>query len=727
MLRTSIVLASVALALLLFIVFYERNTLSTTELEGRKGRVLDNFVKDKVTRIEVQRKGVTTVLVRVPPDPNDPLDAGGWRIEQPYKAKADREAVDNLIGALEWIDPKRTLGEASKSELQQFGLNAPRYRVQYDAGREHAGFSIGGPAADGGGVYLELRGKPLVYVVGKDVVESLDHEPADYHDKQLHEGVSIHTFDGLSIRAAEGGERKLARRGGFDWLEAPYPSLASTPNLTTVIDAFDSLRATRFVSEAPQAGQGLDAPRFTFALSNKIYDSKQKGKRVDEKLELRVGAACTGHAAESFIRVNQGAVFCAQDSELAKLDKPADALRETRLLPLEDSDIKGVLLRSGKRELQVDVGEKETRFKVLEQGKEQSSGVVDAGSLGEWYSALRAVTIDGFSALDAATRARLESAGAVATFQRGKDDQPYVVRVSSDGMTTIGSRLEEASLLHMPNSARELLSPEGARFRKKRVLDEPELELSKITITRPDHSVEQVVRSKDGYELAEPWLGPADRSAVDELVRLLSKLEAVRFVADRALAEYGFAEPYRTLQFVYDAGAQHREHTLVIAAVSGEQGRYARLDSDPAVFVVPMALVRKLDDPLVSRSAVALPRARLVSLELIAGGKVVRVEKDATGFTIAGTGAAGRARAEKLVQTLATLTATRAVSYGQAKAGEGFEHPALKVSAKLADPSAEVTWSFVETPGSDSVRVRASNVPAELEVSRATLDALLER
>jgi hypothetical protein len=724
MLRTSIVLASVALALLLFIVFYERNTLSTTELEGRKGRVLDNFVKDKVTRIEVQRKGVTTVLVRVPPDPNDPLDVGGWRVEQPYKAKADREAVDNLIGALEWIDPKRTLGDASRDELQRFGLNAPRYRVKYDAGREQAGFSIGSPAADGGGVYLQLRGKASVFVVGNDVVESLDHDPADYHDKQLHEGVSIHTYEALSLRAADGGERKLSRRGGFDWLDAPYQSLASTPNLTTVIDAFDSLRATRFVTEAPQAGQGLEAPRFTFTLTSKIYDSKQKGKQVTEKLELKVGAACTGHAAESFIRVNQGAVFCAQDSELAKLDKPADALRETRLLPLDDSDIKAVRLRSGKRELQVEVGEKETRFKVLEQGKEQQSGVADAGSLGQWYSALRAVTIDSFSTLDAATRSRLEASGAVATFERGKNEQPYVVRVSSDGMTTLGSRLQEASLLHLPNDARELLSPEGSRFRKKRLLDEPELELSKITIARPDHSVEQVVRSKDGYELSEPWLGPADRGAVDELVRLLSKLEAVRFVADRALAAYGFAEPYRTVKFVYDGSGQRREHTLVIAALSGEQGRYARLDSDPAVFVVSNALLKKLEDPLVSRSAAALPRERLTSLELIAGAKRVRVEKDASGFTIAGAGDAGRARAEKLVQTMATLTATRALRYGEAKPDEGFEHPALKVIAKLADPSAEVTWSFVETP--EAVRVRASNVPAELEVSRATLDTLLE-
>src|SRR6201999_1596321 len=128
------------------------------------------------------------------------------------------------------------------------------------------------------------------------------------------------------------------------------------------------------------------------------------------------------------------------------------------------------------------------------------------------------------------------------------------------------------------------------------------------------------------------WLGPADRNLVDELARVLSKLDALRFVADRALAEDGFAEPYRTIKLTYDVDGQRREHTLVIAAVSGEQGRIARVDADPAVFVLPAAIVKKLEDPLLSRGAAALPRQRLQSLELITGSKRVRVEKDARGF-----------------------------------------------------------------------------------------------
>src|SRR6185312_14244559 len=129
--RSSIVLVVVALGLLGFIWFFERGSLSTTERELRKGRVLESFVRDRVTRVELQRRGVTTVLVKVPPNPNDPLDLGGWEVAAPYKAKADSAEIDGLLSSLEWAEARRSLGSANAKELQQFGLDAPRYRVRF--------------------------------------------------------------------------------------------------------------------------------------------------------------------------------------------------------------------------------------------------------------------------------------------------------------------------------------------------------------------------------------------------------------------------------------------------------------------------------------------------------------------------------------------------------------------------------------------------------------------
>ncbi|HEX4355722.1 MAG TPA: DUF4340 domain-containing protein, partial [Polyangiales bacterium] len=153
--RTNIILFGVVLTLGAFIAFFERGTLSTSERDGRKGQVLDSFVRDKVQRIELQRKGITTVLVRRAADPNDQFDVPGWSVEQPYKARADHVVVDNLLGALEYFEPRRTLGPLSDAERARFGLTKPRFRVAFTVGRDRVSFRVGSPAADGG-TYLEL-------------------------------------------------------------------------------------------------------------------------------------------------------------------------------------------------------------------------------------------------------------------------------------------------------------------------------------------------------------------------------------------------------------------------------------------------------------------------------------------------------------------------------------------------------------------------------------------
>jgi hypothetical protein len=239
--RTSIVLVVVALGLLGFIFVFERGSLSTTERELRKGRVVDNFVKDKVTRVELQRRGVTTVLVKMEPNPADPLDLGGWQVEAPYKAKADSTEVESLLGALEWAEARRSLGEASETDRKTFGLDAPRYRFRFVADREEGGFSVGARASDGQGAYLAPRGSKAVYLVGAELLDALEHEPEEFHAKDLHDGLTILTAQQLELQSA-GQTLKLARKDGFFWLDGTLASSSDLKALIDVLDACDALR-----------------------------------------------------------------------------------------------------------------------------------------------------------------------------------------------------------------------------------------------------------------------------------------------------------------------------------------------------------------------------------------------------------------------------------------------------------------------------------------------------
>jgi hypothetical protein len=733
MLRTSIVLFGVALALLGFIVFVERGSLSTTEREGRKGRVLEDFVRERVDHVEIQRKGMTTVLARVPENSDDPLEGGGFRVERPYAARADKESVDSLLGGLEWVEARRSLGVISEAERARFGLNAPRYRVSYLVGRQRAGFSIGSDAADGGGVYLQLNGSARVFVVGKNVVEALDHEPNDFHSKELHEGLSTYTLQSLSIADAS-QEWRVVVRDGLDWLTVPFTGLASAQSLSTLVDALDALRATRFVTDGASqlAEYGFSAPRLRVQVESKVFDKKAKGKQITEQLALSVGGACAGHAGESYLRVNQGAIFCVADSALEAVRKRPDDLRETHLLPLDDSSITGVHLTAGARELSLETVGKELRYRVLDRGKEQSSGVVDPVALSAWYKSLRELSSDHIEALDASAKTRLEAHAMVAIFQRGKDKSPYVVHLSEDATGASATRMDENSVLRLPARAGELLSIMGARFRKSRVLDQDETAFSQLTLGRPGAPLEIVQKSGASYQLVMPLRAAAQGSTLDDILRMVSKLDAVRFVADSARPEHGFAAPFRTLRITYRAIGKERQdrvHSLVLGAASGDDGRFARLDADPAVFVVSKALEEKLTDPLISRDAAALDLAQLVSFDLFVGAARTHVERQDAGFAITEPHSTDLtvAQVQAFASVLSSLHATRALDYGKPAAVSGLERPSLRVVAHLRDQR-ELTFEFgAETtaPHEDpQVFMRRSDLDATFLVPRAQVESL---
>jgi hypothetical protein len=728
--RTSIVLFSVVLSLAAFIFFFERGTLSTSEREGRKGRILDSFVRDRVSRIELQRKGVTTVLTKVAANPDDQFDVGGWHVDQPYSAKADQTSVDTLLGALEYFEARRSLGELTAKEREGFGLTHPRYRVAFVVGRERFAFSLGGAAADGG-AYLELQNQPRAYVVGKDVVEALDHDPADFHSKELHQGASIHTLVRLGLLDASGA-RSVEKRDGFFWLTTPFQSLVSEPALRGVIDGLDALRASRYVAPASSelAPYGLAAPGFTLTLVSRVYDVKVKNKTHEEKLELQLGGECAAHTGESYLRVDGGEIFCALDSDLAKLKARAPELRETRLLPLEDAEIHGVQIVAGERELVLTESGNDVLYRASEHGHETAKGTADRAALNEWFKALRSTTISGFTPPTAADSQAPAGAQVELTFKQAKDQPSYTLRLlAGDPTDALATRLNESTLLHLPMGARELLSASPVRFRKRQVIDEDETQFTQFVVTRPDGLTETVRKTAGAYELTGPCAGVAQRSSVEELLRLSSKLTALRFVADSAKPEHGFSPPYRVLRIEYKRGESVAAHRLELGAALGDEGRFARLDGDPAVFLVANALAQKLASPLLSRDTLALPLEQLASFELDAARASVRVERRGDSFAMVG-GSADAARAEGLARVLATLHAAAVTSYGKPSAAEGFDKPELRVVARLS-AGQEVSLLFgAAVPGggdNPEVFVRRSGVDATFQVPRSVVDALLGR
>lgn len=407
--RTTIALAVVALALLGYILFVERGSLTTGELDKRKADALPEFVRDRVTKIEIQRKGQRIVLERGP-DPENDLDLGRWKLVEPLRAEADQDAVESLLGALEWMSVRRKIEHVGSEDRARFGFDAPRYRVWFTAGRERFPLVVGKPAPRGDGLYVQGKDPSVAQVVGKDLVEGLNHEAGDYHTKELHEGLSVLTTTALTLEDAS-GVRTLVKREGTWWLgEGAARAWASQPDVEAVISAIDRLRAKRFVAaeaKDPHA-YGFDAPFADLVATYSKFVAPHapespgappppKPRTEDVNLRLVVGAACAGHAGERYARADAGAVMCIAEADLAEARKSVDELRERRLLPFDAMTVKTLRLERDGHALALTRKDEKWSYELRGDKAVLASGQVRDGAAAAWMESLAAARAESFA------------------------------------------------------------------------------------------------------------------------------------------------------------------------------------------------------------------------------------------------------------------------------------------------------------------------------------------
>lgn len=685
--RSTIILAAVAGLLLAYILIFERDTVTTHELELREGRVLPRFIRKRVSRIEIERAGEKLVLERKPaPELDDQL--GIWRMLAPVKADADQEAVETLLGELEWMDARRRLTDIGAEDRKRFGLSSPRVRVGYQVGKEHGQLLLGAESPMGDGHYVQADDPAVAFVVGKDLFEALDHPAAHYHTKELHSGLLLATVNHMKITLA-GHRLAFERRDGRMWLTAPQVGWADETRLYTFTDTLDRLVATRYVGERPKgeegmARYGLDRPTTLDAVIDKrtLIEGKDGAKDTfdNRTLRLRVGAPCEGHPDERYFTAEDiggtRPILCVA---LAELQPALDALaqpREERLLTLRPERIGAIELAEGGQRLRVERRADGWHYRLERKGEAKREGEAEQGSVEAWLGLLGAARAHAFDQGAASggpvgapdISARFELKAGQGTKAEAVSAVELAVFERADAVMV--RRGDEPELLAFDQGIVTPLRASVARFRSHKLLALPETALVALTITR-DGAQESLVRAPGGaLTVVRPIETPADSILGPEVVRQLTALEAAQFVSDAPAPEHGLptgaARASLSVRFkVASDGGEAAEHRLAIGAPAEPLGGfYAQFDRDPAVFVLPAQLVEKLRRPLASRTALSVPLADLKSLSIDGDGR--RCELAATGtegaFAFAGQPVSATAKA--VAEALATLRVDTLLPYG---------------------------------------------------------------
>jgi hypothetical protein len=736
--KASIVLGVIAALLLGYILIFERGTVGTRELETRQGSVLPQLIRDRVNKLEVQRKGATLVLERN----LEGIDEEAlWKVKAPYQAEADQDAVDTLIGDLEWLHPKRTLRDVNAEDQKKFGVTAPRYRAWFTVGPQRLAIRVGNETPQHDGVYVSTDEPGTVYVVGKDFADALAQPAEHYHTKTLHEGVLVTTARKVQARDAAGLRVATRDRDGLWRIAEPSASkdmLAASAEITSLIEATDQLKATRYVTseKGVLARYGLEPAQLDMSIEKRgKIDMKNTGDEGANVLAVRVraGAPCEGQPTERYVTVgDNGIVFCAQSADLDKLKLPEERLRETRMLPIAPRDVKGIRLARGDRSLALDrvggipqAGEAEPWSYEQKRGhKVLAKGTVRQGSIDDLLEALRtAVALP-----DAVATGSAQGAGFTATFLRNDKKPDLVFHIALRGLDeALVQRQGEPQPLAFAPAAVELLDPSIAPFKPLGVLALNEADLRLLEIVRGG-ATERAERADAGapFAVSKPIDVEADRIATSDVVRLLSGLQAVRFVADSAEPVHGLDAPIAIVRAHYAARGEAKAQDVVLRLGAATEGGYfARLDSDPAVFVVSTQIADLLKAPLASRTLLATPLESIAAVDVAQGGRKLRVQRAGEGFEVAGNAADKRTdAAQALAKAVATLRAITVVSYGEPAADQGFKAPFATVRVERTAGEPVELLLGAQVPTGDRY-ARRRDLAATLLLPASAADALL--
>ncbi|MGA7990126.1 MAG: DUF4340 domain-containing protein [Thermoanaerobaculia bacterium] len=318
--RKLLVLTGVFLALLAFVVFFERKQ-PTSEDRAKAARRLAQFKPEEVVSVTIERPDLPKVdLAR--------REKGRWLVLNPPASAADGFSADNLIGDLARLE---VVGDTRTAfDPKEFGLDAPKAKATLAfADKSSKVFSFGAPipgtdavAAAEGKLFGAVRSAPLAALT----------KPVDeYRSRQLFD-VPVGEITRVSVtrgpnsvvvsRTVQGGAAPGAWR-----LEKPVADLASESFVDRFLGDLAGVRISEFASvpEADLARVGLAPPVVTVVL--------EKGP---EKVATIGFGAAKAEAAGGRMYARVGVLVVVIDDRVREdLDKELSAYRESRVAPVD--------------------------------------------------------------------------------------------------------------------------------------------------------------------------------------------------------------------------------------------------------------------------------------------------------------------------------------------------------------------------------------------------------
>ena len=323
-----LVLTAVFLALLAFVVFFERKQPTSDERAKAAKRLVD-FKADDVASLTLERPDLPKVeLVR--------KDKGRWTVTNAPASPADGFAADALVsdlGRLEVVGETRT-----GFDPKEFGLDAPKAKVTVaflDKSTKVISFGAAIPGTDA----VAAAAGPIFGAVKFAPLAGLTKPVDEYRSKQLFD-VAVQDITRVSVSRGPNTvvvSRPAAAPGGVPgaWrLEKPVADLASESFVDRLLGDLAGARVSEYPSlpEADLARVGLAPPVATVVLE----------KGAEKVATIAFGAQKAEGTGGRMYAKEGGLVLVIDDRVREDLDKELSAYRESRVAPVDTFTLRRV-------------------------------------------------------------------------------------------------------------------------------------------------------------------------------------------------------------------------------------------------------------------------------------------------------------------------------------------------------------------------------------------------
>ncbi len=591
--RTTIILLVLAVAVGLYIKFYESKRPNTEEAKRQAGNVI-NFDRDTLEGIVIQNGDDRIELKK---------QNLKWRIEAPFKDQADGGAVQNLINDLDGWQKFDSIpaSEIAKNTglLDDYGLSKGKLKLKLIGKDAPPEINFGNDAALQGKMYVRAGDNGDVVIAAQSVRNDIAKKPEDFRDKKLTDLTTAQVMRALVKTAA--GEMDLEKKADHWEIVKPLRARGDDQKINDLLAQITMAQIQQFVAEdrGDLRPYGLAEPRGSvtlFAVDDKTGQTLQIGGPA---------GAAEKDKDQVYVRFTaRNAVYTLPKKieEILAL-KPAD-LRDRHLVRIDTNILDRVTIDAAGKGKTV-LARKDENWTIASKNNQPANG----GEVTRMLDLVRAEQVTKFVE-DVASdlpkygldkpqlQVTFSSFASENTPESTAGEHPFATIAFGkvDGDNVFARLGEEPFIVAVRRSLLDSIFADPLQWQDLAIFRFKPDEVHKLTVTT-DREFALVRNDKKEWTWAK-GNDPINTVNVQSLLNTLTALRAVRW-AGATTPAHGVDKPQITIAFTTSPDDK-AAHKLLIGASAGEGMWFARVDEHEGTFVISNPDLNALKLPLVA-------------------------------------------------------------------------------------------------------------------------------